>query len=253
MKRLTSLFCLLFLMSVVVSGSYCIYIYVCREKGAVPSALLAGFTSLNPRTINYANSASEENCLCAYSFLKSRTKVCFVQNTADSCYNPNQDVVYLTEDSLSGDSAEAAHEFGHVLDRYLYDEDGDEAGYFSRQESFSLAYEADQIHMEELFRTQDLFETEAYRNLAVSDILFAFFYEDADTTGILTASYDAAGVPYWRHERAYMAVLEKRQTEVFADIFVIFLSDDAQAKDFVQTYLPNSSRMLLDEVKTRRW
>lgn len=250
MRRIASFMLLVLLLSSVVVGSYGIYIYLRRNSGAVPSALLAGFTSLNPYTVLYAGAESDEACRQAYEHLKTTTGVCLIADSASSRYNPNDNVVYLTNRALQEDTVEAAHEFGHALDRCLY---GEEVGYFSRQEAFARAYEADCIHMDRTFYTQDLFETTAYRNLAVSDILFAVFYEDTATTQTLVASYDAAGVPYWRHESEYMSGLEKRQTEVFANLFAIFLSDDAQAKRFVRTYLPNSVQEFQEALNRKVW
>lgn len=250
MKRIAGVLVLVLLLSAVVAGSFGLYVYMHRDSGAVPSALLAGFTSLNPRTVSYAGQDSEEHCLEAYRYLKSHTSIRFVEDLSDSRYNPNENLVYLTDTALLTDSAEAVHEFGHALDRHLY---GEAPGYFSRQASFSQAYAADDAYMQRTFLIQDLFETEAYRNLAVSDILFAMLYENAEATKTLTASYDTAGVPYWRHEKAYMMELEKRQTEVFADIFTIFLSDDKAAKQFLQRYLPASSAKLLEAVRGQVW
>lgn len=250
MRRIASFLLLLLLLSSVVVGSYSIYIYLRRNSGAVPSALLAGFTSLNPYTVLYAGTESDDACRQAYEYLKNTTGVCLIADSESSRYNPNDNVVYLTMQALQENTVEAAHEFGHALDRHLY---GEEVGYFSRQEAFTRAYEADCIHMARAFRAQDLFETQAYRNLAVSDILFAVFYEDSATTQTLVASYDAAGVPYWRHETEYMSGLEKRQTEVFANLFAIFLSDDAQAKQFAKTYLPNSVQEFLEAVSRKIW
>lgn len=250
MKRIASLFVLLLFLAVAVAGSFCLYVCIQRDSGAVPSALLAGFTSLHPRTISYAGKDSEEDCLTAYLFLKRHTEVRFIENLSASRYNPNENVVYLTKTAFLTDSAEAVHEFGHALDKYLY---GEEAGYFSRQPAFSQAYAADCAYMRSTFQIQDLFETEAYRNLAVSDILFALLYEDAEATQTLKASYDTAGVPYWRHEEEYLSELEKRQTEVFADIFTVFLSDDEDAKHFLRSYLPASSAELIGKVTSRSW
>lgn len=250
MKQIaSSLFLFLFLSAVVV-GSFCLYVCMQRDSGAVPSALLAGFTSLNPRIVSYAGEASEGYCLKAYRFLKSHTAVQFIENLSASRYNPNENLVYLTDTAFLTDSVEAVHEFGHALDRYLY---GEKPGYFSRQQSFSQAYATDYTYMQDNFLIQDLFETEAYRNLAISDILFAVFYEDTTATATLAASYNTAGVPYWQHEAGYMSNLEKRQTEVFADIFTIFLSDDEEAKQFLWTYLPASSAKLLDAVRGKAW
>lgn len=250
MKRLASFLVRLLFLAVVVAGSFSFYVGLHRDSGAVPSALLAGFTSLNPRTVSYAGEGSEKCCLEAYYYLKSHTSVQIIENLSDSRYNPNENLVYLTEPALLTDSAEAVHEFGHALDRHLY---GERPGYFSRQEAFSQAYAADHAYMQQTFLIQDLFKTQAYRNLAVSDILFAMLYENAEATKTLTSSYDTAGVPYWRHEKAYMSEQEKRQTEVFADIFTIFLSDDEAAKRFLQTYMPASSELFLDTVGSQVW
>ena len=250
MKRMTSLFFLLMLLSAIVVGSYCGYVCMRQNSGAVPSALLAGFTSLNPYTVVYAGTDSDKDCRQAYLFLKDNTGVCLIDDPADSRYNPIDNVVYLTHAAFMENSAEAAHEYGHALDRCLY---GEKRGYYSRQAAFAQAYAADCAEMRNTFQAQELFETEAYRNLAVSDILFAVFYDDSVTTKILTASYDTAGVPYWRHETEYMAGLQERQTEVFADIFTVFLSDDAPAKQFVQTYLPLSTEEVLGMVRNRSW
>lgn len=250
MRRIVSLLLLLLLLSSIVVASYCWYVCVQKNSGAVPSALLAGFTSLNPYTIRYAGTDSNEACLQAYLFLKRSTDVHWIGDSADSCYSPGDNIVYLTHTAFMENSAEAAHEFGHVLDRCLY---GENAGYFSRQVTFSQAYAADCADMQSSFHMQDLFETEVYRNLAVSDILFAVFYEDGATTKTLAASYDAAGVPYWRHETEYMAGLGERQTEVFADIFTIYLSDDALAKQFAQMHLPRCTEVLLCAVESRSW
>lgn len=250
MKRFAGLILLLAALALVVVGSFFVYIYMQKNTGAVSSALLAGFTSIQPRSVSYAGHGSDEHCRQVYFFLKSHTGVHFIEEDAASRYNPAKNIVYLTDTALLENSAEAAHEFGHVLDRYLHE--GNEI-YFSGQDDFSRAYEMDCQQMESSFQTQTLFESEAYRNLAVSDILFAVFSQDAGVTSVLAASYEAAGVPYWRHEEDYLRDPEHRQTEVFADLFSVFLSDDEDAKAFLKEHFPNSTEVLLCEVRNRKW
>ena len=250
MKRVAGLILLLAVLVLVVVSSFSVYIDMQKNTGAVPSALLAGFTSIQPRSIAYAGPESDEHCRQAYLFLKSHTGVRFIAEDHDSRYNPETNIVYLTDTALLENAVEAAHEFGHALDRSL--QEGNEI-YFSRQETFTQAYGADCRRLEQSFRIQTLFETEAYRNLAISDILFAVFAQNDGMTSVLTASYEAAGVPYWRHEKEYLLDPDHRQTEVFADIFTVFLSDDEDAKTFLKEHFPNSTEVLLCEVQNREW
>lgn len=250
MKRFAGLVLLLAVLVLAVILSYFIYIYMRKDTGAVPSALLAGFSSLYPYGVTYAGSGSDAAFRQAYDYLKSHTKVHFIAENANSRYDPAKNLVYLTDEALLENSAEAAHEFGHALDRYLCAEKGK---YFSQQETFSGAYAEDCLLMQQEFEPQTLFETEIYQNLAVSDLLFAVFYEDAATTTVLTASYDASGAPYWRHNADYWKEMGNRQTEVFADIFSIFLSDDEDAKTFVKTFLPRSCEVLTLAVEGKKW
>lgn len=250
MKRVARLFLLLLFLAAAVTGSFYLYLYTHRNSGAVASALLAGFTSISPYKVAYAGPDSDPLCRQAYAFVKNNTGVCFIENGDSSRYNPQENIVYLTEKALLTDSVEAVHEFGHALDRYL---NGEESGYFSRGETFSQAYALDCARMQESFQAQDLFEAETYRNLAISDILFSVFYQDTAMTNTLIASYNASGVPYWRHDENYMSDLEKRQTEVFADIFVVLLSDDEQAQNFIQEFLPESKEVLHCAVSKREW
>lgn len=250
MKRVACLFVLLLILAVVVIGSFYGYVRTQRDNGAVSSALLAGFTSLSPHPITYGEETSDPSCRQAYHYLKGHTGVCLIEDSGSSRFSPKENTVYLPHADFSADTAASAHEFGHALDWFLR---GESPQYYSRQETFSHAYAADCSRMQETFLVQRLFETEAYRNPAVSDILFAVFYGNEEMTRVLTASYNTAGVSYWQHEESYMRELHNRQTEVFADIFTIWLSDDAEAKAFLQTFLPQSSRTLLEQVQTQRW
>lgn len=250
MKRFVGLVLLLVVLALAAIISFFIYVCIRKDTGAVSSALIAGISSFYPYSVTYGGAGSETAFRKAYFFLKSHTKVQFITEIGDSRYNPANNLVYLTDQSLLEDSAEAAHEFGHALDRYLC---GEQTDYFSRQKTFSCAYAADCSGMQRTFEMQTLFETSAYRNLAISDILFAVFYEDQEATAVLTASYDASGVSYWRHEEDYWEDLENRQTEVFADLFSIFLSDDEDAKEFVKTFFPHSCEKVIFQVEKKAW
>lgn len=250
MRRLASLVLLLMMLAAVVTISFYAYVKVRGQSGAVPSALLAGITSISPYRVNYAEEESHRVCLAAYQYVKSRTRVEWIGDSADSCYVSSRNTVYLTQESVVGDTIEAVHEYGHALDHWLY---GEKNGYFSRQEGFANAYAADCAGMREKFRVEELFQTQAYRNLAVSDMLFAVFCDDPEFIQVLSASYDAAGVPYWHHEKEYLEREENRQTEVFADIFTILLSDDTQAKSFLESWFPVSTRYLLQAVEEKMW
>lgn len=248
MKRLARLMLLLLLLLTVVVGSFYAYVRLQKESGAVPSALLAGITSIRPYRVSYAGPESDAACLAAYRFIKSRTNVQYIEDGTDSRYVSGKNTVYLTREAVWQDTVEAVHEFGHALDNYLK---GDATGYFSRQDGFANAYAADCAEMRKSFRVEALFTTDAYRNLAVSDMLFAAFYEEEEMTRVLYASYNATGVSYWHHERSYMSRQEKRQTEVFADAFAILLSDDEQAKRFLYRWFPASTGQLMQAVKEK--
>lgn len=248
MRRLASLFLLLTMLAVVVTGSFYAYVKVHEQNGAVPSALLAGITSISPYRVNYAKEESHRACLAAYRYVKSHTRIEWIGDSADSCYVSSRNTVYLTRKSVAGDTIEAVHEYGHALDRWLH---GVQNGYFSHREGFTNAYAADCAGMRETFRVEKLFQTQAYRNLAVSDILFAVFCDDPAVTQILFASYNAAGVPYWHHEKEYLKNEENRQTEVFAGIFTILLSDDTQAKSFLERWFPASTVQLVQAVEEK--
>lgn len=250
MKRLANFLMLCLLLTFVVVASFFGYVYVYRDTGAVSSALLAGFTSLSPYPVSYAGPKSQESCLDAYCFLKKNTKVCLIERLEDSRYVCGDNTVFLTADSWQNDTVEAVHEFGHALDRYLY---GTTVGYYSRQERFSDAYASDCVTMQRSFQFDDLFETQTYRNLPVSDILFTVFFEDIDASRILEASYKTAGVPYWRHEQEYLSKAENRQTEVFANIYAVLLSDNEEAKSFLRQNLPASTKCLVRAVEAQAW
>lgn len=250
MKRLANFLMLCLLLTFVVVASFFGYVYVHRDTGAVSSALLAGFTSLSPYPVSYAGPKSQESCLDAYCFLKKNTKVCLIERLEDSRYVCGDNTVFLTADSWQNDTVAAVHEFGHALDRYLY---GTTVGYYSRQERFSDAYASDCVTMQRSFQFDDLFETQTYRNLPVSDILFTVFFEDSDASRILEASYKTAGVPYWRHEQEYLSKAENRQTEVFANIYAVLLSDNEEAKSFLRQNLPASTKCLVRAVEAQAW
>lgn len=250
MRRLFSLVLMLTMLAAVVTGSFYAYVMVYGQSGAVSSALLAGITSISPYRVKYAKEESHQTCLEAYRYVKSRTRVEWIEDSADSCYVSSKNTVYLTRESVTDDTIEAVHEYGHALDRWLY---GERNGYFSRQEGFTNAYAADCAEMREKFRVEELFRTQAYRNLAVSDMLFAVFCDDPVVTQILYASYNAAGVPYWHHAKEYLENEENRQTEVFADIFTILLSDDTQAKSFLENWFPASTGQLVLAVEEKLW
>lgn len=246
MKRLFSLLFLFCLIPISVFASCLLYLYLYRDTGAVPSALLAGVTTIGSYEVTCAGPESDAACLRAYRKLKETTGICLIQNRSDSRFNCTENLVYLTQEDFARDSMEAVHEYGHALDRALF---GGGTGYFSRQEPFAAAYDADTHTMRQCFDVEDFFRGEAFRNPAVSDILFASFYEECEVTAVLTASYQAAGTPYWRHETEYMSEENHRRTEVFADIFVILLSDDEQAKNFLQAFFPVCTEQLLENVK----
>lgn len=250
MRRFAYLLLLLCLLATIVVGSFSIYLYSFRNTNAVPSSYLAGFLSMVPYKVHYAVSESDASCLQAYQYIKQTTRVNFIQDKADSRYSLQNNLVYLTDSAVLYDSVEAAHEYGHALDRYLY---GQDFGYFSRQPSFTQAYASDCRNMQSSFSIDGLFRTKAYRNLAVSDILFAVFYDDSERTDALIASYTIAGSPYWRHEDDYMAGLTNRQTEVFANIFSILLSDDEAAKNFLETCFPTCKEEILCSIKAKKW
>ena len=250
MKRVAYLTLLLLLLTSLVVGSFAMYLYSRRDTGAVPSAYLAGLASLKPYEVHYAGPDSDAVCLRAYHYIKSSSAVRFIAKEANSRYSLQDNLVYLTDDSVLYDSIEAVHEFGHALDRALCDQDCD---YFSRQSTFTDAYATDCLAMQDTFHIDGLFRTEAYRNLAVSDIVFAVFYGDTKRTDALTASYITAGTPYWRHEDDYMADLANRQTEVFANLFTILLSDDDTAKKFLETYFPTCKDEIFCSIKAKKW
>ena len=250
MKRIVCLLFMLLLLSTIIVDSFALYLYSRQESGAVPSAYIASITALKPYEVHYAVSDSDVDCLRAYQYIKSNTAVRFIKDSSDSRYSLQDNIVYLTDDAVLYDSIESAHEFGHSLDRYLYGQGQD---YFSRQSAFTDAYATDCQNMQTSFRINDFFQTQAYRNLAVSDILFAVFYGDSERTNTLIASYITAGCPYWRHEDDYMAGLQNRQTEVFANLFAILLSDDVSAKKFLESYFPACKEEILCIIKAKKW
>lgn len=246
MKRLFSLLFLFCLIPLSVFASCLLYLYLHRDTGAVPSALLAGVTAIGSYEVTCAGPKSDAACLRAYCKIKETTDICLIQDQADSRFNCGENRVYLTQEDFARDSIEAVHEYGHALDRALF---GGGTGYFSRQVSFAAAYDTDTHTMQQCFDMEEFFRGEAFRNPAVSDILFAAFCEDSESTAVLSASYQAAGTLYWRHETDYMAEEDHRRTEVFADIFVILLSDDEPAKAFLQAFFPVCTAQLLENVK----
>ena len=247
MKRLLTFLLLLSSLAATAVGSCFLYVFLHRDTGAVPSALLAGVTTLSSYKVRYAGPESDGACLRAYRQIKETTRVRLIEDQADSRYNCAENLVYLTPEDAALDSVAAVHEYGHALDRALY---GQGAGYFSRQPAFEEAYAADLAGMPVVFDIEAFFRGESFRNLAVSDILFAVLYEEEAASDVLEASYQAAGIPYWRHETEYMASEEHRRTEVFADIFTILLSDDTQAKAFLQSFLPASTAQLQRRVES---
>lgn len=250
MRRLGSLILMTVMLLAVVVGSFYTYVCLRSDSGAVPSALLAGITSISPYHVSYAGPESQESCLAAYRYVKQHTAVQWIEDSADSRYVSSKNTVYLTRDAFAQDTVEAVHEYGHALDRYLH---GEENGYFSRREAFADAYAADCAAMQKDFQAQELFCGEAYRNLAVSDMLFAVFRDDSEMTQVLFASYNATGVSYWYHETEYLSRQENRQTEVFADIFAVLLSDDEEAKRFLKCWFPASTAQLIQAVEEKKW
>lgn len=248
MRRLARLVFLLMMLAAVVTGSFYAYVKARGQSGAVPSALLAGIASIRPYRVNYAGEESHQVCLAAYGYVKKHTQVEWIENSNDSCYVSSRNTVYLTRESVTGDTIEAVHEYGHALDRWLH---GAQNGYFSRQEGFANAYASDCAEIREKFRVEELFQTQAYRNRAVSDMLFAVFFEDPLVTQVLFVSYNASGVPYWHHEKEYLEKAENRRTEVFADIFTILLSNDTQAKAFLESWFPASTGQLVLAVEEK--
>ena len=166
--------------------------------------------------------------------------MCFVADSSQSRYDPYRDLVCLTKPALEGLTADAVHEYGHAADRYLGSRDG-VCCYYSHGEPFRRAYELDSTAVRHALTPNDVFKTSACRNPAVSDILFTLFYADNQTCDALLASYRCAGFTFWRHDSDYLADAGNRLTEVFANIFVILLSDDEPAKAFLYTYLPQST------------
>lgn len=250
MKKVAGLVLLLALFSAVVVGSFYVYVYIHRDTGAVSTAFLAGFTSLNPHKICYAVPESEPACLRAYTYVRQNTKVHFIEDKADSHYVCTQDTVYTTDEAVLNHEIEAVHEYGHAVDRQL---NGETVGFYSREPSFTQSYADDVALMTNKFCPEELFRTQAYRNPAVSDILFCCFFDDREITEILEASYRTAGVSYWQHDRDYLANPENRQTETFANLFTILLSDDASSKEFVRTYLPGCTEQILDALEKAPW
>lgn len=250
MKRIASFVLLLALLSTVVVGSFYLYVYLQRDTGAVSTAFWAGFSSMSPHKIEYAVPESEPACLRAYMYVRQSTNVHFIADEADSHYVCAEDTVYTTQAAVLKNAIEAVHEFGHALDRKL---NGETVGFYSRQPTFTQSYANDVAWMTKTFRPEELFRTPVYRNPAVSDILFCCFFDNREITGILDASYRTAGVTYWQHDRDYMADPENRQTETFANLFSILLSDDEPSKEFVRTYLPGCTAQILDALEKAPW
>lgn len=225
------------LLALCITLSFGVYAGLHRRRGAAPAALLAGLVPAGNPTLCFDGTLANPDCLLLLDLIRRTTAVSFVQDAAQCRYDPCNDVVYLTKQMTESLTAEAVHEYGHAVDRYLGSQDGN-CAYYSHSTAFSVAYQGDQALVLESLEPGDVFHSSAFRNPAVSDILFALFADQPSVQGTLLASYRCAGVTFWRHDEQYLSAMSNRLTEVFADIFLILVSDDESAKSFLYAYLP---------------
>ncbi len=232
------------LLVVCVALSFGVYAGLHRRKGAAPKALLASLIPAGTRTLCFDGVQANPDCQLLFDLVRQTTDVAYVQDATQSRYDPRRDLVYMTSQMAEDVTAEAVHEYGHAVDRYLGSRDGG-CAYYSQGPAFAQAYQSDQALVYRDLEPGDVFSTSAFRNPAVSDILFALFASHPSEQDVLLASYRCAGVTFWRHDEEYLADAGHRLTEVFADIFLILISDDEAAKSFLYAYLPQCTGSLL--------
>ena len=228
--------------------SFGVYAGLYRRRGAAPEALLASLIPAGTRTLCFDGTQSNPDCRLLFELVRQTAEVVFVQEVAQSRYDPLANRVYITTRMAEDMTAEAVHEYGHAVDRYLGSLDGD-CAYYSQSPTFTRAYQNDQSLVCRDLDIGDVFSTSAFRNPAISDILFTLFASRPTAQDALLASYRCAGVTFWRHDREYLADTGNRLTEIFADIFLILVSDDEAAKSFLYAYLPQCTGAVLCAVE----
>ncbi len=179
--------------------------------------------------------------------LKKYGEGLIIEDTADGeiCHYDLNDMVIRMEPNLDDEeySEVLSHEFGHMVDSLK--------GLISCSPEFRNAIQSDlaKYDLEDpegrnaFFAMMDeVFESDAAYDRAVTDILSAYFKNDPL---VITPFYDS-GIPFYSHPDEYWEMDTTKELEIYANCFSMFTQNNKESCEFMQKCFPNTWNQFMD-------